>query len=145
MTAPLGTETRFVDTRLRGEMSNAIVYIDISEVREGALDELKAGLKDLADFVEAKDQRLHRLQRLLQRRWHQDDRRERASQLGILGIPHGSGWAALTVRGTGRAVVDPHLRRAEREGVEQVGEKARLLGAAPLRSRPSRRFHASCD
>ena len=34
-------------------MSNAIVYIDISEVREGALDELKAGLKDLADFVEA--------------------------------------------------------------------------------------------
>ena len=39
-------------------MSNAIVYIDISEVCEGALDELKAGLKDLADFIEAKEPQL---------------------------------------------------------------------------------------
>ena len=39
-------------------MSAAIVYIDISEVREGALDELKAGLKDLVDFIEAKEPRL---------------------------------------------------------------------------------------
>ena len=41
-----------------GEMSDAIVYVDISEVREGALDELKAGLKDLADFIEANEPRL---------------------------------------------------------------------------------------
>ena len=39
-------------------MSNAIVYIDVSEVCEGALDELKAGLKDLADFIEAKEPQL---------------------------------------------------------------------------------------
>jgi hypothetical protein len=39
-------------------MSDAIVYIDVSEVREGALDELKAGLKDLADFIEAKEPQL---------------------------------------------------------------------------------------
>ena len=39
-------------------MSNAIVYIDISEVCEGALDELKAGLKDLADFIQAKEPQL---------------------------------------------------------------------------------------
>ena len=39
-------------------MSAAIVYIDISEVREGALDELKAGLKDLVDFIEANEPRL---------------------------------------------------------------------------------------
>jgi hypothetical protein len=39
-------------------MSDAILYIDISEVREGALDELKAGLKDLADFIEANEPRL---------------------------------------------------------------------------------------
>jgi hypothetical protein len=38
--------------------SSILVYIDISEVREGALDELKAGLKDLADFVEAKEPQL---------------------------------------------------------------------------------------
>ena len=41
-----------------GDMSAAIVYIDISEVREGAFDELKAGLKDLVDFIEAKEPRL---------------------------------------------------------------------------------------
>lgn len=39
-------------------MSAEIVYIDSSEVREGALDELKAGLKDLVDFIEAKEPRL---------------------------------------------------------------------------------------
>jgi hypothetical protein len=39
-------------------MSDAIVYVDISEVREGALDELKAGLKDLVDFIEANEPRL---------------------------------------------------------------------------------------
>jgi hypothetical protein len=39
-------------------MSDAILYIDISEVREGALDELKAGLKDLVDFIEANEPRL---------------------------------------------------------------------------------------
>ena len=39
-------------------MSDVIVYIDISEVREGALDELKAGLKELADFIEAKESQL---------------------------------------------------------------------------------------
>jgi hypothetical protein len=36
-------------------VSDVIVYIDISEVREGALDELKTGLKDLADFIAANE------------------------------------------------------------------------------------------
>ena len=39
-------------------MSDVIVYIDISEVRQGALDELKAGVQDLADFIEAKEPQL---------------------------------------------------------------------------------------
>ena len=39
-------------------VSDVIVYIDISEVREGALDELKAGIKDLADFIEANEPQL---------------------------------------------------------------------------------------
>jgi hypothetical protein len=39
-------------------VGDVIVYVDISEVREGALDELKAGLKNLADFIEAKEPRL---------------------------------------------------------------------------------------
>jgi hypothetical protein len=34
-------------------MSDAIVYVDTSDVREGALDELKEGMKELVAFVEA--------------------------------------------------------------------------------------------
>jgi quinol monooxygenase YgiN len=37
---------------------STIVYVDTSDVREGALEELKAGMKDLADFVEANEPRL---------------------------------------------------------------------------------------
>jgi quinol monooxygenase YgiN len=39
-------------------MSDAIVYVDTSDVREGALDQLKAGMKELVDFVEANEPRL---------------------------------------------------------------------------------------
>jgi quinol monooxygenase YgiN len=39
-------------------MSDAIVYVDTSDVREGALDELKAAMKELVDFVEANEPRL---------------------------------------------------------------------------------------
>jgi len=39
-------------------MSDAIFYVDVSDVREGALDELKAGMKALAEFVEANEPRI---------------------------------------------------------------------------------------
>ena len=39
-------------------MSDTIVYVDISEVREGALEELKVGLRELVDLIEAKEPRL---------------------------------------------------------------------------------------
>jgi hypothetical protein len=39
-------------------MSEAIVYVDTSAVREGALDELKAGMEELVDFVAANEPRL---------------------------------------------------------------------------------------
>jgi quinol monooxygenase YgiN len=39
-------------------MSDAIVYVDTSDVREGALEELKAAMKELVDFVEANEPRL---------------------------------------------------------------------------------------
>jgi hypothetical protein len=35
-----------------------IVYLDTSDVREGALEDLKAGMKELADFVEANEPRI---------------------------------------------------------------------------------------
>jgi hypothetical protein len=38
--------------------SQPIVYVDTSEVREGRLEELKAAMTDLAEFVEASEPRL---------------------------------------------------------------------------------------
>jgi quinol monooxygenase YgiN len=35
-----------------------IVYVDTADVREGALEELKAAIKELVDFVKAKEPRL---------------------------------------------------------------------------------------
>ena len=39
-------------------MSDEIVYVDTSDVREGALEELKAAMKELVSFVEANEPRL---------------------------------------------------------------------------------------
>jgi hypothetical protein len=39
-------------------MSEAIVYVDTAEVREGALEELKAAIKELVDFIDANVPRL---------------------------------------------------------------------------------------
>jgi quinol monooxygenase YgiN len=39
-------------------MSDAVVYVDTSDVREGALEELKAASKELVDFVAANEPRL---------------------------------------------------------------------------------------
>ena len=39
-------------------MSQPIVYVDTSEVRPGRLDELKAAMKDLTEFVEANEPQL---------------------------------------------------------------------------------------
>jgi hypothetical protein len=39
-------------------MSDAIFYLDVSDVRQGALDELKAGMKEMAEFVEANEPRI---------------------------------------------------------------------------------------
>jgi hypothetical protein len=39
-------------------MSDAIFYVDISDVRKGALEELKAGMKELVEFVQANEPRI---------------------------------------------------------------------------------------
>jgi hypothetical protein len=39
-------------------MSDEIVYVDTSDVREGALEELKAAMKELVSFVEANEPQL---------------------------------------------------------------------------------------
>jgi quinol monooxygenase YgiN len=39
-------------------MSEPIIYLDTSEVREGALEDLKAAIKELADLVEKSEPRI---------------------------------------------------------------------------------------
>jgi quinol monooxygenase YgiN len=39
-------------------VSPAVVYIDTSDVKDGALEELKTAIKELAEFVEANEPRL---------------------------------------------------------------------------------------
>ena len=39
-------------------MSNVIVYVDTSQVREGALEQLKMAMKELVEFIEANEPRL---------------------------------------------------------------------------------------
>jgi quinol monooxygenase YgiN len=39
-------------------MAEAIVYVDTSEVREGALEELKTAIKELVAFVDANEPRI---------------------------------------------------------------------------------------
>jgi quinol monooxygenase YgiN len=39
-------------------MPDAIVYVDTADVREGALDELKAALQELVDFIAANEPRI---------------------------------------------------------------------------------------
>jgi hypothetical protein len=36
-------------------MSQPLVYVDVSEVREGALEELKPGIEELVEFLEASE------------------------------------------------------------------------------------------
>jgi hypothetical protein len=39
-------------------MSDLILYVDVSDVREGALEELKPAIRELVDFVEAHEPQL---------------------------------------------------------------------------------------
>ena len=39
-------------------MPAAIVYVDTAEVREGSLEDLKAAVEDLVDFIESNEPRL---------------------------------------------------------------------------------------
>jgi hypothetical protein len=41
-----------------GDMSRPLVYVDTSEVREGALEELRGGIRELVKFVDANEPQL---------------------------------------------------------------------------------------
>ena len=96
-------------------MSQPLVYIDCSEVREGALDQLRDAIRTLADFIEENEPQL-----ISYTVYFSEDGRQmrviaRASRFRVARLPHGRGWASLRkVRRPAHAVIDSHLRRAER-------------------------------
>lgn len=107
------------------------MYIDISEVREGALDELKTGLKDLADFIEANEPQLVAYNVYFS---------AEGTRMTVVSVHPDS--ASLEYH---MDVAGPLLRRfvdlvtlssiriygePSEKALEQAGEKARLLGGA---------------
>jgi hypothetical protein len=58
-------------------MSDPIIYVDHSEIREGQLEALKAAMNELAQFVEAHEPRLYAY------RVYFDDRRARMTVIHI--------------------------------------------------------------
>jgi hypothetical protein len=47
------SEEKSRSLRTRNEMTELLIAVDSSEIREGKLDAVKAGLAELAEFVEA--------------------------------------------------------------------------------------------
>jgi hypothetical protein len=92
-------------------MSDAIVYVDTADVREGALEELKAGMKELVDFIAANEPRL-----LASNVYFSDD----GTRMTVVHVHLDSaslerhlevaGPVFSPVRGARHAVIDPHLR-----------------------------------
>lgn len=100
-------------------MSDAIVYVDTSDVREGALEELKAGIKALVDFIDANEPRI-----IAYNVYFTDD----GSRMTVVHVhPDAAsleyhmevaGAGLSPIRGARHAVIDPHLRRRKRETAE---------------------------
>ena len=110
-------------------MSPPLVYVDTSEVREGALDDLKAAIEDLVAFIEANEPRIIAYSVYLS---------EDTSRMTVIHLHHDS--ASLEYH---MDVAGPAFRRfadlltlssirvygsPSKKAVGQLYEKARLLG-----------------
>jgi hypothetical protein len=54
----LETDNALGEHQGESDMSEAIVYVDTADVREGSLEELKAGIEEMVDFIESNEPRL---------------------------------------------------------------------------------------
>ena len=101
-------------------MSQALVYVDCSEVREGALEQLKDAIRTLADFIEENEPQL-----ISYTAFFSEDGRhmtvihvhaDSASldyHMDVAGPPR-------KVRRPAHAVIDSYLRGGERQGAWTV-------------------------
>ena len=101
-------------------MSDAIVYVDTSDVREGALEELKTAMKELVDFVEANEPRL-----MAYNVYFSDD----GTRMTVVHVHPDSASLEYHMEVAGLAfrrfvdcdaVIDSHLRRAKRKTAAAV-------------------------
>lgn len=109
--------------------SEPIVYIDRSDIREGSLDELKAGIRRLVDFIDAREPQL------LAYGFYID---EEASRMTVLAIHPDSASLELHMEIGGAefrklahlvtlTTIECYGRPSER-AIEQLRQKATLLG-----------------
>ncbi len=114
-------------------MSDAILYVDTSDVREGALEELKPAIKRLVDFVEANEPRL-----IAYNVYFSDD----GTRMTVVSLHPDSASLEYHLE-----VAGPHFRQfvelvtlssihiygePSEKVLEQAHEKARLLGRGPV-------------
>ena len=114
--------------------SQLIVYVDTSEVREGRLEELKAAMADLAEFVEANEPQL-----LAYHVYFTDD----GARMTVLHINPDSASLELhmTVAGPKFPPIGEFINmlaidvygRPDAELVERLRNKAALLGSGVVR------------
>ena len=114
--------------------SQLIVYVDTSEVRAGRLEELKAAMADLAEFVEANEPRL-----LAYNVYFSDD----GARMTVLHINPDSASLAfhMTVAGPKFPPIGKFINmlaidvygRPDEELVDSLRQKSALLGSGTVR------------
>jgi hypothetical protein len=115
-------------------MSDPIIYIDHSDVREGKLEELKAALKDLAGFVETSEPKI-----LAYHVYFNEDE----SQVHVLHVHHDAASLAFHMEVGGPAFTPfvelVHMRSIDIYGrvgddlMEPLRQKAEMLGDGVVR------------
>jgi hypothetical protein len=123
-----------------GHMSQPIVYVDTSEVRPGRLEELKAAMNDLAQFVQANEPQL-----LAYNVYFSDD----GTRMSVLHINPNSASLErhMKIAGPKFPPIGEFIQllaidvygRPDDALVEELRQKARMLGSGTVRVHD---FHA---
>ncbi len=123
--------------RVRTEVSDAILYIDTSDVREGALEELKPAIARLVEFVQANEPRLIAYNVYLT---------EDGTRMTVVSVHPDAASLEYHLEVAGplfREFVElvtlssiQIYGRPSEKALQQAHEKSRLLGGAPVRVEP---------
>ena len=113
-------------------LSDPIIYVDRSAVRDGKLAELKEAMDELVNLIERRNRGWSRTtctSTRMEPRFPSSMYIDSAS----LEPDEGGGPGVSEVRGVRAAGLDRCLRQAERILIDQLRQKAQLLGGATVR------------